>query len=378
MPLTDTEARKTPPEGRPLKLFDGGGLYLLIKPNGSRWWRLKYRVAGKEQLLSLGVHPEVTLKAARARRDELRKQMKAGLDPGQQRHAEKHYQAIATANTFEAIASERLAPQKKRLAPANYSKNCWMLDSYLVPAFGREAIGDITAPQILAMLRLIETKGVHETAHRCRSLCSRVFRYAISTGRVEGDSGTDLRGALAPAVSTPRAAITDPESIGGLLRAIDGNTGHFPTLYALKLAPLVFTRPGELRAPEWAEIDLDAAEWIIPAARMKMRAEHIVPLSTRAVEILRAAHKVSGNGRFVFPGVRSRARPLSDNTINAALRRLGYAIDEMTGQRRREEAQQKREQQQSSRGGGSGGGAGVSSRIQIEVTGRAIDTDALT
>jgi integrase len=331
MPLTDTEARKTPPGDRPQKLFDGGGLYLLITPNGSRWWRLKYRVAGKEKLLSLGVYPEVSLKAARDRRDELRKQLQAGTDPGQNRRAEKQLQAVATSNTFEGIANEWLALHTKRLSPASIKKNRWMLDSYLVPAFGQDAISDITPARILATLRLIESKGTHETAHRCRSLCGRIFRYAISTSRVERDPAADLRGALAPSISTPRAAITDPERIGALLRAIDGYTGHFPTLFALKLAPLVFTRPGELRAAEWVEIDLDAAEWIIPAARMKMRHEHIVPLSTQAVAILRDAHQISGNGRFVFPGVRARARPLSDNTINAALRRLGYAKDEMTG-----------------------------------------------
>lgn len=331
MPLTDSEVRKTVPADRPLKLFDGGGLYLLIKPNGSRWWRLKFRVAGTEKLLSLGVYPEVSLKAARERRDELRKQLRAGSDPSLQRQATKHLQTIATENSFEAVAEEWLALHRKRLSAASLKKHRWMLDTYLIPPLGRHAISDIAPALILATLRTIEAKGAHETAHRCRSLCGRIFRYAVTTGRAERDPAADLRGALAPAISTPRAAITDPERIGGLLRAIDGYSGHFPTLYALQLAPLVFTRPGELRAAEWAEIDLDAAEWIIPAARMKMKAEHIVPLSTQAVAILRAAHLVSGNGRFVFPGVRSRARPLSDNTINAALRRLGYANDEMTG-----------------------------------------------
>ncbi|GMV28579.1 MAG: hypothetical protein AMXMBFR59_07040 [Rhodanobacteraceae bacterium] len=331
MPLTDTEARKTPPADRPKKLFDGGGLYLLINPNGSRWWRFKYRVAGKEKLLSLGVYPAVSLKAARDRRDELRKQLQAGIDPGRNRRAERQLQAVASSNTFEGVANEWLELHARRLSPASMKKNRWMLDSYLVPAFGQDAIAEITPARILATLRLIESKGAHETAHRCRSLCGRIFRYAISTSRAERDPAADLRGALAPSISTPRAAITDPERIGALLRAIDGYSGHFPTLFALKLAPLVFTRPGELRAAEWAEIDLEAAEWIIPAARMKMRHEHIVPLSTQAVAILRDAHQVSGNGRFVFPGVRTRARPLSDNTINAALRRLGYAQDEMTG-----------------------------------------------
>lgn len=222
MPLTDAEIRKTPVTDRAQKLFDGGGLYLLIKPNGRRWWRLKFRVAGKEQLLSLGVYPEVTLKAARERRESLRKQLHSGVDPGVQRRVQKHTLAVAAAKSFEVIANEWLHLQRKRLAPATYSKNRWMLDSYLIPAFGRESIDDITAPQILAALRLIESKGVHETAHRCRALCSRIFRYAISTGRAERDPGADLRGALAPAVSTPRAAITDPERIGGLLRAIDG------------------------------------------------------------------------------------------------------------------------------------------------------------
>ena len=184
---------------------------------------------------------------------------------------------------------------------------------------------------ILATLRLIESKGAHETAHRCRSLCGRIFRYAIATSRAERDPSADLRGVLAPVVHTPRAAVTDSERIGDLLRVIDGYVGHFPPLYALRLASLVFTRRGELRCAEWAEIDLDAAEWVIPARHMKMRQEHVVQLSTQAVETLRAAYQVSGNGRFVFPGVRTRAEPLSNNTINAALRRLGYAKDETTG-----------------------------------------------
>jgi integrase len=331
MPLTDTEARKTPATEKPQKLFDGGGLYLLINPNGSRWWRLKYRVGGSEKLLSLGVYPEVSLKAARERREQLRKELKAGVDPGLKRRAEKQHQATAVANSFEAVANEWLTLQQKRLSPATFGKNRWMLDGYLIPAFGQQAIADVTAPMILSTLRLVESKGAHETAHRCRALCSRIFRYAIATSRAERDPSGDLRGALAPVVHTPRAAITDPERIGDLLRAIDGYEGHFPTLYALRLAPLVFTRPGELRCAEWTEIDLDGAEWIIPGRRMKMRQEHIVPLSTQAVEILQAAHKVSSNSRFVFPGVRNRAEPLSNNTINAALRRLGYPKDEMTG-----------------------------------------------
>jgi len=206
-----------------------------------------------------------------------------------------------------------------------------MLDGYLISAFGREAVGDVTPPMILATLRLIESKGAHETAHRCRSLCGRIFRYAIATSRAERDPSVDLRGVLAPVVHTPRAAVMDSERIGDLLRVIDGYVGHFPPLYALRLASLVFTRRGELRCAEWAEIDLDAAEWVIPARHMKMRQEHVVQLSTQAVETLRAAYQVSGNGRFVFPGVRTRAEPLSNNTINAALRRLGYAKDETTG-----------------------------------------------
>lgn len=201
-----------------------------MKPNGSRWWRLKYRVAGKEKLLSLGVYPEVSLKAARERRDGLRKQLQSGIDPGQQRRAEKQFQSTTSANTFEAIANEWLLLQKKRLAPTTFDKTKWMLDGYLIPPMGREAIGDVTAPMILASLRLIESKGAHETAHRCRSLCSRIFRYAIATSRAERDPSSDLRGALAPAVHTPRAATTDPERIGHLLRAIDGYEGRFPTL----------------------------------------------------------------------------------------------------------------------------------------------------
>lgn len=282
-------------------------------------------------MLSLGVYPDVTLKQARAKRDELKQRLQAGVDPGAQRRAEKHSLSAAAANSFGAIGAEWLVLQEKRLSPATFEKNRWMLDSHLVPAIGREGITNITAPMLLTALRRIEARGTHETAHRCRALCGRIFRYAIATGRAERDPSSDLRGALAPVVSTPRAAITAPDRIGELLRAIDGYTGNGSTLYALRLAPLVFTRPGELRAAEWSEFDLDAAEWLIPAERMKMRQEHIVPLSKQALAILRDVHAMTGNGRYVFPSVRTRARPLSDNTINAALRRLGYSKDEMTG-----------------------------------------------
>lgn len=331
MPLTEISIKNSVPVDRPTKLFDAGGLYLLVKPNGSRWWRLKYRVAGKEQLLSLGVYPEVSLRAARLKRDETRKLLADGVDPGVHRKVEKIRTLLASDNTFESVAREWMTLQSKRLSHVTLGKAKWMLETFIFPSLGKTAVDAITAPDLLAALRKIEAKGAHETAHRTKARCGQVFRYAIATGRAQRDPSADLRGALAPVVSVPRAAITDPKRIGELLRAIDGYTGAGPTLAALRLAPLVFVRPGELRKAEWSEIDLQAAEWRIPAARMKMREEHIVPLSTQAVAVLREIQSLTGDGRFVFPSIRAKSRAMSDNTINAALRRLGYSTEDMTG-----------------------------------------------
>ncbi|HEX2671171.1 MAG TPA: integrase arm-type DNA-binding domain-containing protein [Polyangiaceae bacterium] len=333
--LTEAKIRATNATEKPLKLFDGGGLYMLINPNGSRWWRLKYRYAGRERGISLGVYPEVLLKDARARRDEARRLLSNGIDPSSDRQGQK----AAREHTFESVAREWLALQEKpaahttqaALAPSTLAKTRYQLESLLFPEIGSHAIADIDAPRLLAALKKVENRGTHDTAHRTKQLAGRVFRYAIATGRAKHDPSGDLRGALAPVVVQNYAAITEPIRIGQLLRAIYDYQGQPTTVAALKLAALTFVRPGELRRAEWSEFDLDAAEWRIPAERMKMGDAHIVPLAPQAVEILLRLQTITGDGRYVFPSLRTRARPLSDNAINAALRRLGYGKEEMCG-----------------------------------------------
>lgn len=331
--LTDIEIRHAAArsDGKPLKLADGGGLYLWVLPSG-KYWRLKYRFAGREKLLALGVYPSVKAAQARALRDEAKALLRAGVDPGEARKASKARHGGAADTTFEAIAREWLALQQKGFSEATNKKAIWTLEVLLFPFIGHRPIDEIKPQDLLQILRRIEARGANETAHRAKSRASQVFRYAIATGRTERDPAADLRGALAPVVVTNRAALTDPVAIGGLLRAIDAYKGYPVTIAALKLAPLVFVRPGELRAAAWSEIDLDAAEWRIPAARMKMREEHIVPLARQAVAILRdELWPLTGKSSYLFPSVRSPKRPMSEVTVLAALRRMGYSRTEMTG-----------------------------------------------
>jgi integrase len=327
--LTDTAIRAAKPREKSYKLFDGLGLYLEVASTGSKLWRFKYRHDGRENRLALGAHPETSLKQARERRDAARRQLAAGIDPSSQRQAEK----MATANTFEAVAREWLALQEKKLAPATFAKAIWTFETLVFPYIGPRPIAKLGAVDVLKVLKRIEGRGIHETAHRTRQRCAQVFRYAVQTARAERDPTLDLKGALAPVVKEHHAAITEPSRIGQLLRAIDGYAGHVVTAYALKLAPLLFVRPGELRHAEWTEFDLDSAEphWRIPAEKMKMREQHVVPLSTQSMELVRELQSVTGRGQYVFPSLRSGSRPMSENTVNAALRRLGYSTDEMTG-----------------------------------------------
>jgi integrase len=327
--LTNTAIRAVKPHTKPYKRSDGGGLYLLVAPTGSLWWRLKYRYEGREKLLSLGVYPHVSLLQARSQRDEAKKAIANGVDPSAKRRAEKS----ATANTFEAIAREWLALQEEKLAPTTFVKAVRTLETLVFPYIGSRPIAQLGATDVLKVLKRIEGRGIHETAHRTRQRCSQVFRYAVQTERAARDVTSDLRGALSPVVSEHHPAITEPARIGELLRAIDGYTGHIVTAYALKLAPLLFVRPGELRHAEWLEFDLDGHEphWRIPAGKMKMGEQHGVPLSKQALVLLRELHLLTGRGQRVFPSLRSGSRPMSENTVNAALRRLGYASAEMTG-----------------------------------------------
>jgi integrase len=327
MPLTETTIRHVKTAMRAIKLFDERGLFLLVQPTGSRCWRFKYRFNGKEKLLALGVYPDVPLKLARDRRDEARRLVADGIDPSAKRQAEK----LSRSDTFEAIAREWLALQEHQLSTATFKKAKWTFETLIFPRLGDRPIATIKAPDLLATLRKIEARGTYETTHRAKQRCGQVFRFAIATGRAERDISADLRGALAPVATKNRAALTDPARVAELLRAIDGYRGSPTTTYALKLASRTFVRPGELRYAEWSEIDFDNAEWRIPAARMKMGELHIVPLARQVLDWLRELHSMTGRGRFLFPSLQTKLRPISENTVNVALRRLGYSRDEMTG-----------------------------------------------
>ncbi len=331
MPLSDKTIKTAPSGDKPVRLFDGGGLYLEIAPRGGKWWRLKYRFAGKEKRLSLGVYPDTSLKQARERRDDARKLLANAIDPSEQRRATKVAVTDRAANSFEAIAREWFASFSKAWAKSHADKVIHRLALNVFPWLGGRPIAEIVASELLGVLRRIESRGAIETAHRTKQACSQVFRYAVATGRAERDPTADLRGALAPAKERHHPSVKDPTAIGALLRALDGYTGSPVTQCALQLAPLTFTRPGELRQAKWTEINLDGAEWRIPAERMKMRSPHIVPLSMQAVAVLRELHPITGRNKYVFPGARTNGRPMSENTVNAALRRLGYSKDEMTG-----------------------------------------------
>jgi integrase len=331
MPLTDMEIRAAKPSARIAKLSDGGGLQLWISPDGAKRWRLAYRLAGIQKVLAVGVYPATGLRQAREAREEAKRLLSAGQDPAIAKKLAKAAKASASANTFDAIAAE-LLEKKKREAKADRTlvKLEWFM-SLARPAIGARPIVEITALELLAILRPIEARGRLETAKKLRGAIGQVFRFAIATGRAENDPTGALRGALASPTVNHRAAIIEPKAFGGLLRALAGYDGAPETRAALELLALTFVRPGELRAAEWAEFDLDAGVWAIPAEKMKMKRPHRVPLAPRAVTILRELKGLTGAGKFLFPSIRSAARCMSENTINAALRRLGFAQDEMTG-----------------------------------------------
>jgi integrase len=312
-------------------LFDARGLYVEIAPKGGKWWRFKYRFDRKEKRLSLGVYPDVTLKAARQSRDEARKLLADGIDPSEHRRALKSARVEGAANSFEAVAREWVAKFKPSWTADHAERITRRFERNVFPWIGDSLIQELVAPDLLRVLRRIENRGALPTAHRALQNCGQVFRYAIATGRADRDISADLRGALPPARTTHHASLTNPKAVGELLRAIEGYEGSFVTRCALRLAPLVIVRPGELRKAEWIEFDLEAAEWRIPAERMKMSQQHIVPLSRQAVEIFRELKPLTGPAGYVFPGARTNGRPMSENTINGALRRLGYAKHEMTG-----------------------------------------------
>jgi integrase len=322
-PLSDTRVRRAKPQPKPYKLYDEDGLYLLVHPRGAKYWRFKYKMHGHEKLLALGVYDDVSLKLARERRDDARKLVADFKDPAAAKRAAK----VAAADTFKAVATEWLA--KQHLAAKTRSKAEWIFNDLLFPTLGDKPLRTIETPDVLAALRKIEAKGHHETARRAKQRACQVFSYAIATGRADRDPTAGLRGALTAPKVTHRAAVIEPKKIGELLRAIDGCTGQPSTRYALKLAPLLFVRPGELRAAEWSEFDLDAAEWRIPGERMKMKQAHLVPLSTQAVALLKELQPINC-GRLLFPGLGNPGKPISDAAMNVALRRIGYDGSTMT------------------------------------------------
>jgi integrase len=330
MPLSDTAIRNAKPQDKTFKLSDEKGLYLLVTPSGGKWWRFDYRFGGKRKTISMGTYPETSLKDARDKRDTARKQLAQRIDPSENRKAMKAAQQAQT-DTFEVVAREWLGKFSAEWSEKHKLNTLAILAKDLFPWLGKRPMREITAPELLACLRRTESRGALDTAHRARQVCGQVFRYAVATGRADRDPTGDLKGALPPVKQKHFPSIVDSQAIGGLLRAIDGYQGQFATCCALRLAPLVFVRPGELRKAEWSEIDLDAALWCIPAGRMKMKEPHIVPLSTQAVAILRELRPLTGNGRYLFPSPRTPDRPMSDNGILSALRRMGIAKDEMTG-----------------------------------------------
>lgn len=333
MALTDVAIRNAKPRAKASKLADGGGLYLLVTPSGGKLWRLKYRADGKEKKLAIGAYPEIGLSEARRKRDEARKQVAAGKDPSREKQRAKVRSRLAAADTFAAITAEYVEKRKrdgeKGWAPATATRSEYLLSGLCV-SIGKTPIGEIEPADVLAAVRKIEGRGNLESARRTLQLASAVFRYAVATARLRSDPTRDLRGALTAPKVTHYGAITDGARVGELLRAIDGYEGQGLTKLAMQIAPHVFVRPGELRHAEWGEIDLDRAVWTIPASKTKMRKDHHVPLSRQAVALFRQLHEATGAQGYVFPSIRARARPMSENTINAGLRRLGYASDEMT------------------------------------------------
>ncbi len=331
MALTDTAIRNAKGQAKPYKMGDAGGLFLLVQPSGGKLWRLKYRIDGVEKKLGLGTYPEISLVAARARRDEARKLIANGVDPAIEKQRAKMRAQADASNTFTDIALEYIKKREREgWTASTLSKAHYYLDHFK-PTLGRFAVSDITPSDVLTVLKRAETKGNLETARRLLQFASQTFRYAVATARLSSDPTRDLRGALIAPKPKHYGALIEPAQVGALLRAIDNYDGNYLTLFALKLAPHVFVRPGELRHAEWQEIDFEAALWTIPAGKMKMRKPHHVPLSRQALELLTGLRAIVGERKgYVFPSIRTTARPMSENTINAALRRLGFTSDEMT------------------------------------------------
>lgn len=329
MPLTDTTIRTVKPTGKTQRLFDGGGLYLELSPAGGKWWRLKYRFGGKEKRISLGVYPDVGLKDAREKRDAARKMLVQGIDPGENRKAQKAARAESASNSLEVVAREWITQQSGKWSGGYGAKILSRLERDIFPWLGSRPISEITAPELLSALRRIEKRGAIEAAHRTLGEVGQVLRYAIATGRAERNIAADLKGALPAVKQIHLAAVIEPKKVAELLRTLDAYQGTLIVACAIRLAPLVFVRPGELRKAEWADIDLDAAEWRYHVT--KTDTDHIVPLASQSIAILQELHPLTGSGRYVFPSARTTDRPMSDNAVLAAMRRMGISKEEMSG-----------------------------------------------
>ena len=329
IPLTDIKVQKAKPQDKPVSLFDGCGLYLLVTPSGGKLWRFKYRFDKKEKKLAFGAYPAVSLLDARKKRDDARALVAKGIDPGAERKAQKQ-SSIEETETFEIVAREWHSKFKSKWKESHAERIMGRLEREVFPFLGTTPISQVKAKDILAVLRRVESRGTNELAHRIKAVCGNVFCYAVATGKTERDPTGDLKGALTPVTTINRAAIIEPGKAGQLLRAIDAYKGSFVVQCALKFAPLTFVRPGELRHAEWSEIDLEKGEWNIPGSKMKMKEAHLVPLSTQVMEILTALKPLTGAGQYVFPG-RTASRPMSENAILVALRTMGYEKTEMSG-----------------------------------------------
>lgn len=328
--LFATTIANAKPKERPYKMFDGGGLHLFVKPNGSKLWRLTYSWLGKQRTLSLGQWPDLGLADARGKRDEARRLLASGVDPSHQQKIDAARARVEEDNTFKTVALEWIEKNEREgMAEITLSKIRWLLDK-AYPKIGSRPVAKITAQEVLAVLRTIEAAGRYESARRMRSVLSRVFRYAIATTRAERDPASDLRGAITVPKPKHLAAITTATGAGELMRAIEGYTGHAITLFGLRLSAHLFVRPGELRQAEWSEFDFDKSVWNIPAEKMKMRRPHRVPLSAQVTDLFEQLWELTGTGKYCFPSFRSGARPMSENTVNAALRALGFSQEQMT------------------------------------------------
>jgi integrase len=329
-PLTDTEIRKAKPTSKQYRLGDGKGLYLLVFPTGAKYWRLDYTINGTRKTYAIGIYPEVSLAKARKRKEKARELIAEGIDPVEHKRLVSVADRAAAQNTFESIALDWYARQEKSWKPGHARTVKSRLERNIFPWLGSASIKEIEAPKILSVLRRIEARGAGETAHRCNQIISQVFRYAIAAGLADRNPAADLRGALSPVRAQKMAALTDPHQVAALIRAMRGYEGDFITRIALQFSALSFARPGEIRHAEWSEINWIKKQWTIPADKMKMKQAHIVPLTTQALSLLRELYPLTGKGRYIFPSLRSRERPMSNNTILAALRRMGFAKEEMT------------------------------------------------